>query len=71
MSAGAGDPDWAAIHPLGDMEQHAKIRDLADALMAPGFVLAKLAMNPSCEEVDKVDDLIDTVNAWETSRRRT
>jgi hypothetical protein len=63
-----GDEDWAAIHPLGDMERFSKIRDLVDALMEPGF---ELAMNPSCEEVDTVDELIDTVNAWEASRRRT
>jgi hypothetical protein len=63
------DADWAAIHPLGDLERFSKIRDLVDALMEPGFELAKLAMNPSCDEVDTVDELIDTVNAWYASRR--
>jgi hypothetical protein len=65
----ASDADWAAIHPLGDWAQFPKIRAMADALMAPGFVLAKLAINPTCREVDTVDELVALATARERGLR--
>jgi hypothetical protein len=61
--------DWAAIHPLGDWARYPKIVAITDALMQPAFVLAKLAINPSRQEVDDVDEVIGIILGGTAERR--